>query len=61
LGQLLVKCEKCGSLYPSGIFAEVENVKRKLKELNTTYTMCPFCRHENLTAQAKLIITPAMF
>ena len=59
MGELLVKCERCGGLYPSGIMAELENVKRKLKELNSTLTVCPFCRHENLIDSAKLIIAQA--
>ena len=61
MGRLLVKCEKCGSFYPSGILAELEDVKRKLKELNSAYTVCAYCRHENMTANARLVITPALF
>jgi len=58
LGQLLVQCGKCGSLYSSGIIAEFENVKRKVREFNKTYTICPFCRQQNLIEDAKLIIAP---
>ena len=61
LGRLLVKCEKCGTFYPSGILAEIEDVKRKLREINTPYTVCAYCRHENVTADAKLVITPTLF
>ena len=38
--------------------AELENVKRKVREFNQTYTLCPYCRHQNLIEGAKLIIAP---
>ena len=62
MGRLLVKCEKCGSFYPSGIIAELEDVKRRLKDPKVTATTtCPYCRHENVTASAKLVITPSIY
>jgi len=62
LGLLLVKCGKCGSLYPSGIVAELEDVKRKLREFDlTATTTCPYCSYENPTAYTKLVLTPAMY
>ena len=62
LGRLLVKCEKCGSLYPSGIVAEFEDVKRKLREFNlTATTTCPHCGYQNPTAYTKLVLRPTMY
>jgi len=58
----MVKCEKCGSFYPSGIIAELEDVKRKLKAPGTAAdTTCPYCRHQNVTASSKLVLTPTLY
>lgn len=49
LGQLLVKCEKCGALYPSGIVSDLETVLRDPKASKEVMTPCSFCKHENFT------------
>lgn len=47
-GQLMVKCRKCGELYPSGIIADLEVYQRhRMRNVTTT---CPFCRQQNLTS-----------
>ena len=49
-------------MYPSGIVAELEDVKRKLREFDlTATTTCPYCSYENPTAYKKLVLTPAMY
>jgi hypothetical protein len=48
LGQLLVKCSKCGGLYPSGIFMDdLESIQRNPDRFNRVKTTCPFCAQEN--------------
>jgi len=60
LGQLLIKCQKCGSLYQSGIITDLELVQRKLGSLKELETRCPFCRHENLSNPENMVFTTAL-
>jgi hypothetical protein len=55
LGQLLVKCQKCGSLYPSGIIADLESLKRNPKAEQDAITKCSFCGFENVTKLTNMI------
>lgn len=57
LGQLLVKCAKCGALYPSGIIADLETLRRNIESFHEVTTKCSFCGHENVCKIAKMIYT----
>lgn len=61
MGQLLVKCQKCGSLYPSGIVADLEEVLKYPKKYSDVKTKCPFCRHENLSDPKTMVFTCAVY
>jgi hypothetical protein len=58
LGQLLVKCPRCGALYQSGIVTDFEVVHRNLGNLLEARTTCPFCRYEN-SDKRNMIFTSA--
>ena len=59
LGQLLVKCAKCGRLYQSGIITDFETIHKDPKMLLEVKTKCPFCRQENLGNPRNLVFTSA--
>jgi hypothetical protein len=48
LGQLVVRCKKCGGIYPSGIFVDdLESIQRNPDRFNPMKTTCRFCGQEN--------------
>jgi hypothetical protein len=57
LGQLMVKCRKCGGLYPSGITGDFEIHKQYLERLGNVTTTCPFCKHQNRTSPRNMTYT----
>ena len=61
LGQLLVKCPACRSLYPSGIVTDFEMIQRDLDPDRTATTRCPFCGSENCTNLKAMAFVAATF
>lgn len=57
LGQLFVKCAKCGALYSSGIVTDLETLQKKIESFRDVTTKCSFCRHENVCKIANMIYT----
>jgi hypothetical protein len=49
LGQLMVKCRKCGEFYSSGITGDFGIYQLHLERLRKVTTTCPFCRQQNKT------------
>ena len=57
LGQFLVKCQKCGTLYPSGILADFETLQRNPSSLNDVTTKCSSCGHQNISKPRNMVYT----
>jgi hypothetical protein len=57
LGQLLVKCQKCGALYPSGIIIDFEAIQKRSDRFGDVTTSCPFCEHQNVTSPRNMTFT----
>jgi len=57
LGQLLVKCQKCGALYPSEIIVDFEAIQKHLDRPGDVTTTCPFCEHQNVSSPRNMTYT----
>lgn len=56
-GRLMVKCQKCGFSYSSGIVGELEMFQRHLERFVNVTTTCPFCKHQNVTGPRNMTYT----
>jgi len=56
MGQLLVRCRKCGALYPSGVVMDRKSFESPLKRVLGVTTRCPICKATNLCNKNDMVL-----
>jgi hypothetical protein len=55
LGQLQIRCKKCGGIYPSGVMMDKRTFESSGRRVYGIRRKCPFCHTENNTAECDVI------